>query len=216
MVPMQLQNSFYNLNKIKTLIVGGASVSDDLIDRIQNCTTTVYATYGMTETITHIAVKKLNKLGKKSASTCFEVLPNVIISQNHKGCLVIDAPYLSNKPIVTNDLVELHSNTTFELLGRLDNVINSGGIKIMPEQLEKKIASKISTDFFIASQENDMLGEEVIMLVEGKEQKLPKDIFRNLEKYEVPKEVIFVESFKRTSSGKIIRSKTLDLAKKLS
>ena len=120
--------------------------------------------------MTKISASEVNKLRKQSTSKYFEVLPNVQISQNKKGCLVIDAPYLSKSPIVTNDLVKIHSNTTFELLGRLDNVINSGGIKIQPEQLEAKLASYIKADFFIASQENEVLGEEVILVVEGKEQ----------------------------------------------
>ena len=216
MVPMQLQNSLDHLHKVRTLIVGGAKVSDELVEKLQESTTTVYATYGMTETMTHIAVKKLNKLSKQSSSKYFEVLPNVQISQNKKGCLVIDAPYLSKSPIVTNDLVKIHSNTTFELLGRLDNVINSGGIKIQPEQLEEKIAPSMKTDFFIASQENEVLGEEVILVVEGNEQQFSLDIFSDLQKHEIPKEIIFIETFQRTTSGKINRSKTLDFAKKLS
>lgn len=216
MVPMQLQNSLDHLHKVRTLIVGGAKVSDELVEKLQESTTTVYATYGMTETITHIAVKKLNKLRKQSTYKYFEVLPNVQISQNIKGCLVIDAPYLSKSPIVTNDLVKIHSNTNFELLGRLDNVINSGGIKIQPEQLEEKIAPSMKTDFFIASQENEVLGEEVILVVEGNEQKFASKIFSGLQKHEIPKEIIFVETFQRTTSGKINRSKTLDFAKKLS
>ena len=144
------------------------------------------------------------------------MLPNVQISQNKKGCLVIDATYLSKSLIVTNDLVKIHSNTTFQLLGRLDNVINSGGIKIQPEQLEAKLASYIKADFFIASQENEVLGEEVILVVEGKEQNFSSKIFSDLQKHEIPKEIIFIETFYRTTSGKINRIKTLDFAKKLS
>jgi O-succinylbenzoic acid--CoA ligase len=216
MVPMQLQNSVNQLYKIKTLIVGGAQVTKELVEKLQESPTTVYATYGMTETITHIAVKKLNKLRKQSAAKYFEVLPKVRISQNKKGCLVIDLPYISKSPMVTNDVVRIHSNTTFELLGRLDNVINSGGIKIQPEPLEAKLASHIKTDFFIGSQENEVFGEEVILVVEGKEQKFSSNIFRDLQKHEIPKKIIFLDVFKRTSSGKINRNKTLEWAKKLS
>jgi len=216
MVPMQLSNSLENLYKIRTLIVGGAKVSDDLVEKIQESSSTVYATYGMTETITHIAVKKLNKLKAHTTKAYFEVLPNVQISQDDRGCLVINAPYLSKLPIVTNDVVMLHSNTTFELLGRLDNVINSGGIKIQPEQLEAKLAPYINADFFIASQENEVLGEAVILVIEGKKQALPKAIFNNLQKHEIPKDIIFIKTFNRTISGKIDRHKTLDSTKKVS
>lgn len=216
MVPMQLQNSLKHLDNVRTLIVGGAKVSDDLLAKLQESSATVYATYAMTETITHVAIKKLNKLRKQSSSKYFEVLPNVQISQNKKGCLVIDAPYLSKSSIVTNDLVKIHSNKTFELLGRFDNVINSGGIKIQPEQLEAKLAPYIKADFFIASQENEVLGEEIVLVVEGEEQKFSSDIFCDFQKHEIPKGIIFIETFYRTTSGKINRIKTLDLAKKLS
>jgi O-succinylbenzoic acid--CoA ligase len=214
MVPMQLQNSLGYLHKIKTLIVGGAKVSDELVKKLQKSLTTVYATYGMTETITHIAVKKLNKLKNQSNSKYFEVLPNVQISQNEKGCLVIDVAYLNNSPIVTNDVVKLYSNTAFELLGRLDNVINSGGIKIQPEQLEAKLTPYIKTDFFIASQASEVLGEEVVLVVQGKDQKIHSDVFKELQKHEVPKKIIFLDVFERTSSGKINRQKTLDSSEK--
>jgi o-succinylbenzoate---CoA ligase len=195
MVPMQLRNSLGKLSKIKTLIVGGAKVSDDLENKIQNCSTVIYATYGMTETITHIAVKKLNR----QPSSKFEVLPNVQITQDERDCLVINVPYISK---------------AFELLGRFDNVINSGGIKIHPEQLETKLTPFIKTDFFIASRENETLGEEVILVIEGQEQKLLNDVFKSFDKHEIPKEVLFLKTFKRTVSGKINRTKTLESSKR--
>lgn len=210
MVPMQLRNSLGKLSKIKTLIVGGAKVSGDLKNKIQNCSTVIYATYGMTETITHIAVKKLNR----QSSSKFEVLPNVQITQDERDCLVINVPYISKAPIITNDVVNIHSNASFELLGRFDNVINSGGIKIHPEQLETKLTPFINTDFFIASRENETLGEEVILVIEGQEQKLLNDVFKSFDKHEIPKEVFFLKTFKRTVSGKINRTKTLESSKR--
>ena len=216
MVPMQLQNSLKHLDKVRTLIVGGAKVSDDLLAKLQESSTTVYATYGMTETITHIAVKKLNKRKANSSKPVFEVLPNVEISLDDRNCLIINAPYLNTTLIVTNDVVKLYSKTTFDLLGRIDNVINSGGIKIHPEQLEATLASQINSDFIIASRKNKTLGEEVILVVEGDKYILKKEIFNTLKKYEVPKSIFFIKHFNRTSSGKINRVKTLDTLKKIS
>jgi len=211
MVPMQLENSIIGLFKVNTLIVGGAKVSHELINKIQKSTSNVYETYGMTETITHIAVRKLNHT---LSITNFDVLPNIQISQDERACLVIHAPYLNDKPIITNDIVKLHSATSFELLGRFDNVINSGGIKIHPEQLETKLLTFLDTEFFITSRDNPTLGEEVILVVEGEERALSKAIFSSFNKHEIPKDILFVNAFKRTTSGKINRAVTLASAKK--
>lgn len=213
MVPLQLENSLKSISKIKTLIVGGAKVSQNLIEKIQNCSTIVFETYGMTETITHIAVRKLNHAHSK---TYFEVLPNFHISQDERGCLVIKAPYLNKNPVVTNDMVKLHSNTTFEWLGRFDNVINSGGIKIHPEQIEAKLMSFIQSEFFITSRDNPSLGEAVILVIEGEKKELPKTIFSSFNKHEIPKDIVFVNAFKRTTSGKINRAKTMVTVNKTS
>lgn len=144
MVPLQVQNSISELSKVKKLIVGGAKISETLRNQLLELPTQIYETYGMTETITHIAVKKI---GEKS----FSVLPNVKIATDERDCLVITAPRISDTNIVTNDVVELLSETQFLLLGRIDNVINSGGIKLFPEQIEAKLSDKIKTRFFVIS-----------------------------------------------------------------
>lgn len=215
MVPMQVKHSLNRLSQVKILIVGGAKVSDELVKEIQISNSSIYATYGMTETVTHIAVKKLNKRETNSPEAFFEVLPNIKISQDDRSCLVINAPYLGNSSIITNDVVKLHSKTSFELLGRIDNVINSGGVKIHPEQVEENLSSFIKADFFITSRESDILGEELILVVEGEEQELLKGAFKKLQKHEIPKDILFINTFKRTSSGKVNRTKTLDLLKGL-
>jgi O-succinylbenzoic acid--CoA ligase len=213
MVPMQLENSLKSISKIKTLIVGGAKVSKNIIEQIKTRRTKVFETYGMTETITHIAVKKLNHAPSEAY---FEVLPNIQISQDDRGCLIIQVPYLKKRHIVTNDIVKLHSDTSFEWLGRIDNVINSGGIKIHPEQLEARLMPFIHSDFFIASQDNISLGEEIFLVIESDEQTLAKDSFKKFKKHEIPKAILFVNPFIRTTSGKINRAKTLASVKKTS
>lgn len=210
MVPMQLQNSIEKLDKISTLIVGGASVSNQLQAKLQDVSCKVFATYGMTETMTHIAVMPLNY---KNSNKLYHLLPEISISIDDKDCLVINASRLNAEPITTNDVVEILSDTSFRILGRYDNVINSGGIKLFPEQIEAKLKRNINDRFFIASKEHSSLGQELIMVVEGNSTSIKSSVFENLHTYEVPKHIYNVERFLETNSGKIQREKTLSLLK---
>ena len=203
MVPMQAQNSLKELHNVKKLIVGGAKISPALEKDLLKLPTEVYETYGMTETITHIAAKRV---GEKA----FTVLPHVFISYDDRNCLVIHAPkIIKEEAIVTNDLVELINENQFIFLGRLDNVINSGGIKLMPEQIEQKLSIGIKERFFITSKEDKELGEKVVLVVEGPSYELDKSLFDALDKYEKPKEIIFVSKFKETENGKVLRKESL-------
>ncbi|WP_298396663.1 AMP-binding protein [Flavobacterium sp.] len=203
MVPMQAQNSLKELKNVKKLIVGGARISKNLEKDLAKLPTDVYETYGMTETITHIAAKKV---GEKA----FTVLPNVTISYDERNCLVIHAPnVIAEDTVITNDLVELVNENQFLFLGRIDNIVNSGGVKIMPEQVEKKLDGKINRRFFIASKEDAELGEKVILIIEGESYDIDKVIFEGLDKYERPKEIVFVSKFKETENGKILRKESL-------
>ncbi|MEO6347611.1 MAG: AMP-binding protein [Aquaticitalea sp.] len=210
MLPMQLESTLSYLHHIKLIIVGGSSVSKHLIELTQALKAKVYATYGMTETATHIALRPLNN---KTHESYFRVLPYVKISQDERGCLVIDAPRVSKEKVVTNDLVDLKSPTQFEWLGRIDNVINSGGVKLFPEQIEEKLKGKIPMQFFIASQPDKTLGNQLIMVVESNSDTLPASIFEGFEKFEIPKKVYSVPKFKMTTTGKIKRLETLKLIK---
>ena len=163
----------------------------------------VYETYGMTETITHIAAKKI---GEKA----FSILPNIKISQDDRNCLVIDAFKISNDSIVTNDLVELVGKNQFVFLGRIDNVINSGGIKLIPEKIEDKLSDKINSRFFVTGKEDAVLGEKLVIVIEGEQQILDDSIFDGLDKYEKPKEVFYVSKFSETENGKIKRKEIVE------
>ncbi|WP_395066520.1 AMP-binding protein [Flavobacterium sp.] len=199
MVPLQAQNSLKELNKVKKLIVGGAKINKSLEnDLLELKTTQVYETYGMTETITHIAAKRV---GEKA----FTVLPDVTISYDDRNCLVIHAPKINDDVILTNDLVELVNENQFLFLGRIDNVINSGGVKIMPEQVEHKLDGKIDRRFLIAPKEDTDLGEKVVLIIEGEFYDVDKTIFDTLDKYERPKEIIFISKLKETENGKVMR-----------
>lgn len=222
MVPLQLENSLSDISKIKKLIVGGAPVSNKLLNKLQKIDTDVFATYGMTETITHIAVKKLNNfkpiISNEVEKDYYSILPNITISKDDRGCLVIDAPKISDKKIITNDLVEVISPTEFKWLGRFDTIINSGGIKLMPEQIEEKLAKIIEQRFFVAGIPDTILGEKLIMVIEAQKGEFYKNELSQkikhlklLSKYEIPKEIYFVNPFLETETKKINRNKTLKL-----
>jgi len=204
MTPMQvktvLKENPEKLAKIKTLIIGGAPVDFELEKQLASYPTKSYSTFGMTETITHIAVKELNKQNE------FVGLPTITFEQTIEKCLVIKAPHLSKYPIITNDLVELTSATSFKWIGRKDNAINTGGIKLTAEQVEQELAQWIPYRFYITSKKDELLGEKIVLVIE-----VPSSLgkvnldFSKVKKYYKPKEIIRVEKLEETKTGKIIR-----------
>ncbi len=241
MVPLQLENSLDSLGWIKILIVGGAPLSPKVQEQVRahdhgrrrrrqsekkrsteyklqpsNFATAVFETYGMTETITHIALKKVNAgsgRGEAKPQKTFKTLPEVTVSLDDRCCLVIDAPKIIDVPVVTNDVVDLVSETEFEWLGRYDNVINSGGVKLFPEQIEAKLAAVLQSRFFVAGIPDKKWGRKLILIVEGEieEKRLFQEIrsLKSLSKFEIPKEIYGISEFYRTESGKIQRGKIL-------
>lgn len=212
MVPLQVEKSMQDLARVKQLIIGGAPVSKTLEKRIHQLQTKCYATYGMTETITHIAVKQLNHFKTLETKANFETLPNVKIALDDRGCLTIDAPKVANEIVVTNDLVKIHSKESFEWLGRFDNIINSGGVKLFPEQIEAKLFQLISQRFFVAAQADEQLGQKLILVIESKEEiAISKSEFEviGLTRFEIPKAIYTTEAFSETPTGKVQRQKTL-------
>ena len=216
MTPFQLDNSLGRLHLVKKLIVGGGSVSSNQKRLVQGLRTEVFETYGMTETITHVAARRVNARKEKENPVPFSSLPHVSFSTDERGCLVIDAPSISDEVVVTNDVVELLSHKRFVWKGRIDNVINSGGIKLYPEEIEAKLEKIIAQRFFITSLPDDSLGEKVILMVEcpfseealgNLEREIREQ--RLLEKYEVPKKIYFIGKFEETPSGKVHRGNTL-------
>ena len=171
----------------------------------------------MTETITHIAVKKLNNFPELNiTSTCFQLLPNVNITQDNRGCLVIQAPKVANDQIITNDVINQISANEFEWLGRFDHVINSGGIKLFPEKIEEQLSKLISSRFFVAGLPDEKLGLKLVVIIENEKLDVSlmlKEIkaLGSLSKYEYPKSIYFLSKFKETPTGKIKRSDTLKL-----
>ncbi len=209
MVPLQLQNSLKDMHRVKKLIVGGAAVSPVLQEKLQGLPTEVFSTYALTETITHVAIKKLNhRSPQETTDDAYEALQNVNFTTDERNCLIIDAPEVSQEKVYTNDVVKLYSPTKFSWLGRADFVINSGGHKVHPEQVEQVLALVIDAPFFVTSVPDDLLGEKVILIVEGKEEAFPEIDYVGLHPYEIPKKVYFVDTMEYTTTGKLQRELT--------
>ncbi|MEO8240217.1 MAG: AMP-binding protein [Flavobacterium sp.] len=204
MVPLQVQNSIKDLKNVKKLIIGGAKIDSSLEEKLLPLKTEIYETYGMTETITHIAAKKVGE-------NFFSVLPNVKITTDNRDCLMIKVPTISEKPIITNDLVKIIGENQFTFLGRIDNIINSGGVKLIPEQIEAKLIEKINTRFFVTGIPDSILGEKLILVIEGEKRDFPNDFFDILDKYEKPKKIVFVPKFKENENGKLLRKSSIGL-----
>ena len=215
MVPMQVFHSLEHLHRIKKLIIGGGRISAHLEQALESSTTEAFATFGMTETITHIAARRLATKVYSKKEDRYRVLPGVHVSSDNRGCLLIDAPKISVETVRTNDLVTLHSDQEFSWLGRYDSIINSGGIKVIPEAVEDKISHLVSNRFFVTGLPDKVLGERVVLIVEAtcEEGDLLERLKNetSLTKYELPKEVFLCPNFVETETKKIQRQKTLDL-----
>lgn len=203
LTPMQVENSWEALPKIKTLLIGGAPLSDSLRNKLLPLETQSYESYGMTETITHIGLKKISE-------DFFQVLDGIGIRQDQRDCLVIQTPYFPEE-IITNDLVEIRNPKEFKWLGRWDNIINSGGIKLIPEKIEQQLKPFISTEFILTSIPDEILGEKLVLVVESAE--IPNLDYTpiNLAKFEIPKEIYAIKEFPRTESGKLKRKEIQEI-----
>lgn len=211
LTPMQLNNA-PAVENVRKILLGGGPVSPELEQRLQSFKAEVFHGYGMTETLSHIALRKINGA---NSTLYYEALPGVSFLLDKRECLVIKVPFLK-EPVVTNDLVHIRNNYSFEWLGRLDNVINSGGIKLFPETIEKKLFPFIKERFFVAGLPDNHLGEKLSLFIEGEnysEQKLhylQDNMNKHLDGYEKPKEIFFMEHFLMTESGKIQRKATIE------
>lgn len=215
MVPMQVYNTLKvpcereRLMRIRHLIIGGGAISDELAQMIKPLPNAVWSTYGMTETLSHIALRRLNG---PDASLWYTPFDGVGISLNADGCLVIDAPEVCAEPLVTNDIAQLRTDdrtgkTLFRIKGRKDNVVCSGGIKIQIEEVEEALRPHLSAPFMIVKKQDEMLGEKAILLTESADLTHIEEICRNtLPKYWVPREFLHIDHLPLTETGKPKRS----------
>ena len=217
MVPLQIQSILNEtkgkdlLRRIDKLLIGGAPITPDLEEKLFSLNNEIYATYGMTETVSHIALRRING---REGSLCYRVLPGVHISTDGENRLIIHAPHLSEGTVHTNDLVEMVNENEFKIIGRYDDVINSGGIKFSPEKIEEKISPLFSGRFMVSSLPDVRLGEELILAVETKgwekhtATELESAMKTILPPYERPKRIFFLERFPLLPHGKISRKLT--------
>ena len=219
MTPLQVENSLDKLHLIKNLIIGGAAVSETLKGKISqtlkfsNFQTKIFETYGMSETLSHIALKQIFP----NMEDWFTAFEGVEISLDERDCLKIFAPKLNSEVLQTNDLVEINNENQFRFLGRLDNVINSGGAKIFPEELEKLVKQTIPNEVVFLGIDDEKLGQKLILVIEGENEANLKSKIHNLEfqkSFHKPKEIIFVEQIPRTPNGKISRFELKNLIEK--
>jgi len=218
LVPLQLHNivndpaSAKEWKKVDTIIVGGGKMDSSLEEKLKDWPNRIFESFGMTETVSHIGLRRVNG---SDASAFFEVLPNIEIERDEENCLVIRSESIPKSPLTTKDIVEIEEGKMFKWIGRSDNMINSGGVKIIPEVLEKLVKPLINTSFFFAGVPDDQLGERVTLVMESQplsemdEDELMKDLRKELHKFEVPKEIHYVPAFEETESGKIHRKKTV-------
>ena len=211
MVPLQLRNSVRHLNRIKTIIVGGAPVAEKDTALLKDLETKIYESYGMTETASHIALKPINDavVGEDTAVP-FTALPGIELSQDDRDCLVIELPWDPVQTIHTSDIVELIGPDKFNWLGRADYVINSGGIKFHPEPLEKKWSEFIDARIILLGLPDDKLGQRMVLVIE--DQVNTEEVLNKIREqhgknpYEIPKEILCCDKFPETTNGKINRS----------
>ncbi|WP_185851374.1 AMP-binding protein [Blattabacterium cuenoti] len=213
MVPIQVYSSLTKLKieKIKILLIGGGPVSIDLEKKLQNISTVCYSTYGMTETLGHIALKKINGLDK---SNCYQAFKDISISIDKRNCLKIFSPYCMDSFIQTNDIVHIISKHKFNWIGRYDNIINSGGIKVFPELIEKDLFPLIPyyKRFFVSSIPDKKLGERIVLVIESFpfSIQIPKYLFIGKKKFFKPKHIFFVKKFSENSFDKFDRKKIIN------
>lgn len=210
-VPYQLEamleTSLDKLKRIPKILVGGGAINEELEKKLIAHQITVVQSFGMTETISHIALKKVGY----AATASFEVLPGIEISSENDQ-LVIHSNGLNIDNLQTNDFVRIIDANHFEWIGRSDFVINSGGVKIHPEVVEKKLKDLIQNPFYISSVPHNQLGEQVILVINSNSCIISKnDLIARLTKYEIPKMIFCLPDFIWTDSGKINRIKTNEL-----
>ena len=207
MVPMQVYNTLQipeeraRLMQVRHLIIGGGAIDEAMEAELRTFPHAVWSTYGMTETLSHIALRRLNG---PAASEWYTPFPSVSISQTPDGCLVIDAPEVCPEPLVTNDIVEITSSR-FRILGRKDNVICSGGIKIQIEEVERQLRPHLHAPYLLSKRQDGKFGEIAVLLTEGSVEEARLICERVLPKYHQPKAYLHVARIPLTETGKPAR-----------
>lgn len=221
MTPHQLSVSLTNhpglLASIKNLLIGGSETPDMLIDKLQSSKCNCYSTYGMTETSSHIALRKLNGPDRQ---TFFQTIdPSIKLTVDKNDCLGINAPYLGPTTLETRDVVKILDERSFRISGRFDNVINSGGIKLHPEEIEAKLRPFFAFDFIVFRIDDNRYGERPAILIEKRvkdeKHRIREVLSSQLNSTERPETVFIIDKMVKTANGKIHRNASIKQAIKL-
>ncbi|MGM9797485.1 MAG: AMP-binding protein [Parabacteroides sp.] len=216
MIPLQIYNSLQRkeeqvkLMGIKQLLIGGGAIDTTIEQAISKYPGGIYSTYGMTETLSHIALRRLNG---KHASPHYRPLEGVRVSLSKAETLCIEAPLVCDQPLVTNDVACLYPDGSFTILGRKDNIINTGGIKVQIEEVEQRLKTILPRPFAITSLPDPKFGERIILLFAG--DTLAPDCLDILPKYQRPKAIFYIKEIPLTETGKINRPACRSLAAQL-
>ncbi len=215
MVPLQVWNTLQvpeeraRLEAIKHLIIGGGAIDEAMADELRAFPNAVWSTYGMTETLSHIALRRLNG---PEASEWYTPFPSVSVSLTDESCLVIDAPEVCAQRLVTNDIADLSADGRFRILGRKDNVICSGGIKIQAEEVERQLQPHLHEPFLISKRRDAKFGEIVVLLTEGAVDEARQICERILTQYHRPRAYVHIDHIPLTETGKPARRVAQQLA----
>ncbi|MDR0881214.1 MAG: AMP-binding protein, partial [Candidatus Adiutrix sp.] len=228
LTPMQVYESLADrrtaelLGRIGRVIIGGGAVDKGLAERLRPLPGAVYSSYGMTETLSHIALRRLSG---PEAEDWYRPLPGIKLSLTARGTLVIEAPAVAETAVVTNDLAEIDPLGRFLILGRLDNIINTGGLKVRVEELEEILAPALPAPFAITSAPDERLGQMVVLVLEGREPERLAGMARSalerlirehrLAPFQKPRRIVTVESLPRTETGKPARQRIAGLLEAL-
>lgn len=220
MVPLQVYNTLRvpeekeRLEQTDILIIGGGAVDDSLEAEMSALPTAIYSTYGMTETLSHIALRRLNG---DTASKHYYPFPTVELSLSAESTLVIKAPLICGEVLQTNDIACLYPDGSFTIAGRKDNVINSGGIKIQAEEMEKRLRPFIPVPFVVTSVPDPRLGQALTLLIAGQVdvRELESKLQTVLDAYHRPRHIFMTESIPQTENGKTDRAGCRILARQM-
>ena len=215
MTPMQVYNSLQvpeekaRLMQIEILLIGGGAIAPELSRALNGFTNVIYSTYGMTETLSHIALRRLNE---PNASDYYTPLPSVKLALSPENTLIIEALSVSDAVIYTNDIAEILPDGRFRILGRKDNIINSGGIKIQVEEIEKALGSVLSGSFAVTAVPHPQFGEAMVLLMPYDQAISQEQIDLLLPAFRRPKYLLKTENIPLTETGKIDRTACKKLA----
>lgn len=216
MVPMQVYNSLKVeeerrlLRDIKHLIIGGGAVNSDMAEALRGFPNAVWSTYGMTETLSHIALRRLSGA---EASEWYEPFDGVGVTTSADGCLVIDAPAVCAQPLVTNDIAEIAPDgRRFRIRGRRDNVVCSGGLKLQIEEMEARLQPHLNVPYMISKRPDDKFGEAVVLLAVTDDMESVCEVCRkHMPRYEQPRYFLAVSELPMTPTGKPARAEAMKL-----